>query len=359
MTEERSRSDTDCLTRPVVVIKRSASTAKNTGIDVYSNSVERALSSHGIPFETVNTVMDTKAGYLRFLTDGILKPFLSIIRKRDKRVYHAIDELCCLFLPFAKGKKVVSFHHVITDSGKDMKASFIWHLAAKMGLMFSDEIVAISPQTKRELISTYGIRDDRITVLLSEVSAAFVTLKDVRRERTIGCVSTLIKRKNVDALIRSFSILTEMDGMSDVKLKICGKGPEKEALGELAASLGISERVVFLSDLSVDDIVRFYNSVSVLANPSLHEGFGYVTLEAQRCSAPVVFFGHADIPSEVTKCAVPCDDEKDLAGKMYMLMTDEGYRESVVNAGKDYADAFGREFPEKLVNVYQRLMDRT
>jgi len=343
--------------RPVVVIKRSTSTAKNTGIDIYSNSVENALASHNIPFETVNTVMDTKAGYLKLLTNGIIRPFLSIIRGRNKCVYHAIDELCCLFLPFAKGKKVVTFHHVIKDSGKDMKASLVWHLAAKMGIRFSDTIIAISPQTKRELISAYNVREDKITVILSEVSAAFVTLNDVEREKTIGCVSTLIKRKNVDALVRSFSLLAGMEGMSDVKLKICGKGPEKAALSELAASLGISDKVVFLSDLSQDDIVRFYNSVSVLANPSMHEGFGYVTLEAQRCSAPVVFFGDADIPAEVTKCAVPCNDEEDLADKMHMLMTDERYREKIVGAGKEYADAFGREFSDGLVNIYRKLAD--
>ena len=342
--------------KPVVILKRSATTAKNTGVDIYSKNVEAALTERGMPFETAEMVMDTKAGYLNCLMNGIIRPFIRILRQRDRGVHHAIDEMCCLFLPFVKGKKVVTFHHVIKDTDKDMRALFVWHLAARIGLRYSDVVIAISPQTKKELMERYRVRGEKIVTVLNGVSASFVTLDGAQKERSVGCVSTLIARKNVAALLRSFSLFLTMDGVGDVKLRICGKGPEKAALEELAVSLGISGNVEFLSDLSEDELVRFYNSLSVLANPSMHEGFGYVTLEAQRCSAPVVYFKDADIPEEVTKFAVPCDNETDMAEKMYALMTDRGYRDATVAAGREYADSFGPEFSEKITGIYMDLM---
>ena len=171
----------------------------------------------------------------------------------------------------------------------------------------------------------------------------------------MGCVSILVQRKNVAALIRSFSKLTGMDGVSDVRLRICGKGPEKRSLDELTRSLGISDRVEFLSDLSEADLVKFYNSISVLANPSMHEGFGCVTLEAQRCSTPVVFFRDADIPEEVVRSAIPCDNEDDMAKKMHDLLTDAGQWEKIAREGKEYADSFGGEFSDTMVEIYREL----
>jgi glycosyltransferase involved in cell wall biosynthesis len=341
----------------VVILKRSKVTAKDTGVDVYSNNVEKALATHGIPFEAEKAVMDTKAGYLKFLMDGIVRPFVNIIRRKDGCIYHATDELCCLFFPFAKGKKIITFHHVVRDSDKDMKGTLIWRLAARIGLRYADTVIAISPQTKKELIDAYDLPEDRVVTILSGGFDAFVTLNDVKRERTVGCVSTFIQRKNVGALIRAFSILAATDGMGDVKLKICGKGPEKASLEELAASLGISDRVVFFSDITTDELVMFYNSITVLANPSMHEGFGNVTQEAQRCSAPVVFFRNAKIPAEVTRFAVPCDSEEDMAGKMRLLFTDRDMNERIVREGKEYADAFGQEFANGIVAIYREHID--
>ncbi|MCL1905212.1 MAG: glycosyltransferase [Methanomassiliicoccaceae archaeon] len=347
---------------PVVIMKRSVAISGSNGADAYSECVRNALVSHDIPYETEEILLDTKTGYLRCLKEGFIRPFLGIIRRRKKKdeyVYHAVDELVCLLFPLVKGKKVVTFHHLLRDTDKDMKASLLWHVSAKIAIRRSDIIIAISPQTRDDLVYRYHVREDKIVTVLHTIPPEFITLENTERERAVGCVSTLIRRKNVDALIRSFSSLTKMDRMSDVRLRICGKGPEKEALEKLAASLGISDRVEFLSDLSMDELVRFYNSVTVLANPSLHEGFGRITLEAQRCSTPVVYFREADIPPEVTKFAVPCSDEEEMAEKMYDLFTDAEMREGIVRDGKEYADGIGHGFSDETAAVFLKLMDGT
>lgn len=346
--------------KKVVLVSFTNHSTKKVGIGAYVKGAEETLENNDKDHEclwltTTNDEGGGIKGFMKWVMSGVIRPAVRILRQRKERnVYHATHSMVGYLFLFVKGKRIVTFHHMYHKS--EYKTNLTWYKKWKVlthiSLLFADKIIAISPQSRDELIEYFGISPKKVVVILNKIDPAFTTLNDIPRERTVGCVSTLLPRKNVAALIRSFSLLIKMDGMDDVRLRICGKGREKESLTELAASLGLSDRVEFLSDLSAEELVRFYNSISVLATPSLHEGFGNVTIEAQRCSAPVVFFGHAEIPKEVTKCSVPCENEDDLAEKMRLLMTDEAYRERIVKAGKEYSDAFAQEHEEALLKLY-------
>lgn len=60
---------------------------------------------------------------------------------------------------------------------------------------------------------------------------------------TFVSIASLDHKKGLDILIRSFS--KAFGGNGDVKLNICGKGPDREKLQELAASLGVADQIFF------------------------------------------------------------------------------------------------------------------
>ena len=74
---------------------------------------------------------------------------------------------------------------------------------------------------------------------------------------------------------------------------ICG-GPSGSgldrptALIELAASLGVADRVIFLPPQTGDELAALYRAADLVAVPSHSESFGLVALEAQACGTPVV-----------------------------------------------------------------------
>ena len=341
------------MMRKIFLLRRSREPVVKTGLGTYADRTEEALSANGIEPAVVTFSLDKKKGILNAFVNGLIKPFFSVVGSEG--TFHATDELCSFLFPFVRGRKVMTVHHVIKDN--DNSGVFyrsLWNTVTKIGLRYADAVLAVSPQTKTELMEMFDVPEERITVAMSRINGQFTTRNDpAKRGNVIGCIGELIQRKNVESALRTFKMLTEMDGMSDARMKICGKGIEYERLTELAYELGISERVEFMRDLSMDQIVDLYNCLGVLSNPSMHEGFGFSTLEAQRCSVPVVYFKDAHIPKEVMTVAVPSDDERQFAENMYKLLTDSDTRTEIIEKGKDYAEKFGNDFSEKLMEVYE------
>ncbi|HVT18528.1 MAG TPA: glycosyltransferase family 4 protein [Thermoanaerobaculia bacterium] len=73
-----------------------------------------------------------------------------------------------------------------------------------------------------------------------------------------------------------------------VRCRIAGRGPEREALAELAARLGVSARVELLGWVEDRDLVDLYAGALGVFNAPYDEDYGYVTVEAFKAAKPVV-----------------------------------------------------------------------
>lgn len=347
-------SDSDGDTLIDVIVLRRGKESKETGVGAYSDVVGSVLQSSSLSHGEIRFKLTTEDGHAECLKYGFIEPLLYIINSRS-RIYHATEELCCLFLPFVRGKKVVTFHHV-SDSreGRSRLLYPIWKMAAKIAVSHSDMIIAISQQTKEDLIRTYGIDEKKIRVMMHGPAPEFRNLKR-SREKTIGFVGTLIERKNIIGGLRAFKLFTEMPGTEGYRFVICGDGPLRGELESAAAELGISERIEFIPRMTKDELIEFYNRISVFANSSMHEGLGMTALEAQACGAPVVFFRDARIPEEVTVNFIPSIDEKDFAENMLRLIKDEEFRNSHLKSVEERS--LEKEYPKALLNMYSDLLE--
>jgi glycosyltransferase involved in cell wall biosynthesis len=101
----------------------------------------------------------------------------------------------------------------------------------------------------------------------------------------IACACRLIPGKGLPELIRAFAEVATED--SEALLRIAGDGPERSRLADLAAGLGLGDRVELAG--VVDDMPRFWGASDVAAAPStLPESFGLTAVEAMACARPVV-----------------------------------------------------------------------
>lgn len=327
---------------------------QKTGMGIYSDKVEAGLKEAGIEPRRITVGIGagvSEKNIFKRIRWNLLHPFKQCIASGWEGVFHATDEFHSICFPFLGGKKVMTFHHY---QGNDTKTPFLflWKIVVRIGVKLSDRIIAISPKSKKDLIEHYGVPEEKISVVLNNVSDKFRSI-DIPRTRTIGIIGTLTKRKNVGAAIHAFRKLIDMPGTEDMRMKICGRGPTLPELKELVKDLGIEDRVTFVAGLTDDEMVEMYNSIQILANPSMIEGFGLSTLEAQKCSTPVVCFKDADIPDEVKMYALQSADIDDFADNMHRLLVDDEFRKKVVTDGKTYADGFGKDFIEETIKVYE------
>jgi len=338
----------------VKILRRMKDDASGkTGLSKYADDIEKCLNEQGIEYDLIQFKIDARDGYIDLFRKGFIGPFRASRKDRSKEnIIHATDELCGIFFSVTRGKKIVTVHHVpIKGEYRGGTYYRLWHMVAKTALKNADRIIAVSEQTKAEVLERFKVDPGKIVCITNAVNSIFDIRSGIDKEKMIGCIGALIPRKNFSSSMTAFKKLTDHPGMSEYVLEICGKGPEKENLVKKASELGIEGRVRFVSDLDEEEVARFYNRAALIFNTSSHEGLGLATLEAQKCSVPVLHLQEARIPEEVTRFSVPCRDETDMAEKAFELLSDKERYDEVSRASKEYADSFGMDFCKNYTEI--------
>ncbi|PKG81317.1 glycosyltransferase family 4 protein [Colwellia sp. 75C3] len=110
-------------------------------------------------------------------------------------------------------------------------------------------------------------------------------------KRVVLTVGRLQKRKGQDMLIRALPEIKK--SIPDVLYAIIGGGSEKQELEVLTQKLGLEDNVLFMSEISDEEMIQAYQQCDVFALPNRTyqqdiEGFGMVLVEAQACEKPVI-----------------------------------------------------------------------
>ncbi len=110
----------------------------------------------------------------------------------------------------------------------------------------------------------------------------------------VGAVGRLVPIKAFDRLIEAFAAIPAPGGGPAPVLVIAGDGSERARLEELAAALGVADRVVLLGFRH--DLDRLYAGVDVLAISSKNEGTPLAIIEAFAAATPVVATAVGGVP---------------------------------------------------------------
>ena len=96
------------------------------------------------------------------------------------------------------------------------------------------------------------------------------------------------------------------------QLAIVGAGRDEKYLASLralAAEVGITDDVVFVGGVKLEETVNFYRAADVFVYPSLNETFGLPILEAMACGCPVVTSDMSAMPETAGGAAVLAGSE--------------------------------------------------
>jgi glycosyltransferase involved in cell wall biosynthesis len=143
---------------------------------------------------------------------------------------------------------------------------------------------------------------------------------------TIGAVGRLEPVKGFGFLLEATMVLR--DRFPDLRVQLAGSGTNEPQLRSQAERLGLAGVVDFLG--WQQDVNALHHRWQVLAQPSLHEGFGLAALEAMAAGVPVVASATGGLPElvedERTGFLVPVGDIAALAGRLARLLDDEALR---------------------------------
>jgi len=352
-THWRIEKDNDIMKVQLIRSVKEDTTEK-TGIGYYADYLEDLLEDMGSEVETIPIDLGFKSGIGKALYEMIAQIVKMMKGRKDTQIVHVTADQWSLFLPFANGKRIVTFHHVVKRS--EINTIFwgsVCRLSVMIARLFADEFIAISPLTKKEMVEYFNIPAEKITVAIHPPKSEMYR-ENVSKEKVVAFVGSLINRKNPDVAVKVFGEMLKKPEFLGYKLIMCGSGHCKEKIDDLISEMGLAGSVEIINNLSVEEIRMLYSKSRFLLNTSSFEGLGITTLEAQMCGTPVLYFEDAEMPPEVMVAAIPCRDVTDMVDKAAELIADSARMTEVIDFGMKYSTEFGKDYKEKLKYVYNK-----
>jgi alpha-1,3-rhamnosyl/mannosyltransferase len=276
--------------------------------------------------------------------------------------------------PLLRGRAVVTIHdiiHLLYPQFLPNRAAHVYaRFMIRRALARADRIVTVSHNSKRDLISYFGVPASRIEVIYNGVSPRF--RPDVpAEERTrvagkYGLTSPYLlflgsekPHKNLQGVVRAFAEARRRADLPHV-LALAGPPPRNAArLEALIAALDLSGRVMRPGLIEEDDLPGLFAGADVLLYPTLYEGFGLPVVEAMACGTPVLTSSTSALQEIAGGYALLVDpmDLDAIAQGIITLATDEKVRSDFRELGKKRALDFSWEkAAEKTLEAYRSVL---
>ena len=218
-------------------------------------------------------------------------------------IFHGLAQELPKDIKKSKAKSIVTIHDMIFLKHPEFYKPIdrkIYYSKVKFAVNNADHIIAISEQSKNDILTEFSITEDRISVVYQSCNEVFYdkrTNEELNRVKKkwnlpndyLLYVGALNENKNVKLILET---LNQLKGKQGLPLVIVGKGDTyKKVLIEYATKYNLLNQLVFASD--IDDpapleLSSFYQMASAFIFPSFYEGFGIPILEARFSGTPII-----------------------------------------------------------------------
>jgi glycosyltransferase involved in cell wall biosynthesis len=362
-----------------------------TGLGNYSRTLVRNLchfypendyflySSSVKDTDETNEFLDNPELNIR-ISEALLKSFWRSFSIKDQLIkdeidlYHGLSHEIPFKLKKTGIKSVVTIHDLIfkyypeTYSSIDRK---IYDLKFRYACQHADRIIAISENTKQDIVRFYGINPDKIDVIYQACNPAYYKLRSkVDNDRIIKklgipadfllSVGTVEPRKNLKKVLEA---LTWVKRELQVPLVVVGKGRKyKHEAESFARQAGLEKPVIWIDNLeNILQLQALYQGAKALIYPSMYEGFGLPVAEALLCKTPVITSAGSSLKEAggPGSLYVNPKDAQEIAAAIEKILTDESFRQKMIETGYLYAhQVFAPDhLTRQVINCYKKTLE--
>ena len=236
---------------------------------------------------------------------------------------------------------------------------FYMRRVIKNSCRWAKTIIAVSKNTKRDLMKLYKVPEEKIKVVYEGYDYNFqggkkLKLKNLKFNSNFKFqisnlpyllfIGRLEKRKNVIGIIKAFEILKEKYNIPHKLILAGGKGYGYESSKSKVQSSKHKKDIVLTGFVSEEKKWELLKNADVFLFPTFYEGFGLPILEAQSTGTPVVAGDNSSIP-EIAGSALLVNphNPKEIAEAAYKLISDKDLRNDIIEKGYENAKRFSWE----------------
>ncbi|MDP4278857.1 MAG: glycosyltransferase family 1 protein [Bacteroidota bacterium] len=291
------------------------------------------------------------------------------INRLQLDIFHGLSHELPVGIEKTKARTVVTMHDVIFLKSPQLYSLIDRNLYKSKYLRSSrvaDKIIAISEQTKTDLIELAHVDEKKIEVVYQGCNPIFCQTADNETKRLVKekyglpdafllNVGTVETRKNQALIIKALAC-------EKLNIPLVIVGTQTDYIHELKALIKkeqLDTSVHFLANVPTLDLPAIYQLSTLFIYPSQLEGFGIPILEALNSRIPVITSKgscFAETGGPATRYVDPTNAEE-LADVLKELLGNQEKRNNMIKRGLIHAQQFSDEAISKaLFSVYQSLL---
>ncbi len=280
-------------------------------------------------------------------------------------IYHGLSAELPWIASTTKPKLVVTIHDLTFLRHPHFYPwidRMIYRKKTLYSLNHADAVVAISENTKQDILEFYGLDPEKVTTIQPICDPEFFTERSAEESDTIRhimnlpseyilCVGSEGWNKNIQNVLQALALTP------DCSLVIVGRNHFKK----LIQRLNLRKRVLFIdpeTGVSVQTLSMIYRLASLTVYVSHYEGFGLPIIESLASGTPVISSNTSSMPEATGKGGILINpnDPAEISQAISKLLTDSAMMNSLTQAGRRHAKHFqAKNKAHQLMGLYSSL----
>lgn len=286
-------------------------------------------------------------------------------QKQNADIFHGLSGELPLVWDKKTIKKIVTIHDLIFVRYPQYYSFFdrkihLWKF--KKAAHLADKIIAISEQTKRDIITYLKVPESKIEVIYQGCHKAFkenqneeLILQTKEKfelpERFILNVGTIEERKN---------LLNVVKALKDTNIPLIVVGKKTKYFKKVEQFIQQNKITVkFLEGVSMEELAVIYKLADIFIYPSFFEGFGIPVIEALFSKTVVITSNTSCLPEAGGPDSLYIDPQnvQDIRSKVKFLWENESERKRRADKGFEFVQKFNDEsIANAMMNLYKEVL---
>ena len=230
---------------------------------------------------------------------------------------------------------------------------FYMRHSIKFSCRWAKKIIAVSKNTKKDLMELYNVPENKIEVVYAGISShserseesrdliprSFANAQD---DGYLLFIGRLEKRKNIIGIISAFEVLKKRYNIP-FKLALIGRtGFGYQEIKNKIEDSKYKTEIIETGFLNEKEKCALMKGSKVFLFPTLYEGFGLPILEAQALGVPVVTSNVSSLPEVGGDSVAYCNPQEpeSIAAAIYKVINDENFKDALIGKGYENIKKF-------------------
>ncbi len=248
---------------------------------------------------------------------------------------------------YAAKKKFLVIHHVHQEIfRKNLKKPFAGLASFLEGKLMpylyrNVQVITVSESSKQEILE-HALTQIEPVIVHNGIDHSTYIPGEKAKSPMVLYVGRLQSYKSLHIFLESAKII--LKSVPNAEFIIAGNGEDRKRLTKLHRDLDLKDKVTFLGYISEEEKISLYQKAWVFMNPSIREGWGITSIEANACGTPVVASHVSGLKDSVKHAEsgflVEYGNTAGFVEKIVTILTDEKLRHTLSSGAITWASQF-------------------